>query len=562
MLPKSMKDIASSITSGLTGRPKGVSGHLDRQRGPLSFLTWAFFLATFLKMEQVLGGPAQAHGADASGGDHLHSGTDGGVQTGAGKVYLSSLGLDGHSAENIFAQSQHAAQHLAATHAEAAVGAQLHQVILPTAISAGALSVVASFDGAATRAPDAPGDTTGVPTDAPPGDHAPISLPLTPVGDPLPVIDHVVEAVSNLPTLIADPLAPVLAAVDDLVSDLPQKVVDFASTAVDGVGHVVDGLPSLVAVVADPLAPVLAAVDDLVSDLPQKVVDFASTAIDGVGHVVDGLPSLVAVIGDPAAPVLAAVDDLVSDLPQKVVDVASTAVDGVGHVVDGLPSLVAVVADPVLSITGDGGGHLLQPIDAIATTVMDGLGSVTASLTHIDALDGIGIGGGISDAASDILHLAQPAPIFDGSAYSPPDLAALPAIADLGEVLTPVASATGSALPHIVDTALSDIGISAGGSLSFTTSHIASTDDFGAAASSYSQYGIAISGHAFADADLSQTIVGTDDGGLSSIVATALGHGPALSSSEVIAQHADDFALHLPGSASDPTGQHHLSLFG
>lgn len=468
MLPKSMKDIASSITSGLTGRPKGVSGHLDRQRGPLSFLTWAFFLATFLKMEQVLGGPAQAHGADASGGDHLHSGTDGGVQTGAGKVYLSSLGLDGHSAENIFAQSQHAAQHLAATHAEAAVGAQLHQVILPTAISAGALSVVASFDGAATRAPDAPGDTTGVPTDAPPGDHAPISLPLTPVGDPLPVIDHVVEAVSNLPTLIADPLAPVLAAVDDLVSDLPQKVVD----------------------------------------------------------------------------------------------VASTAVDGVGHVVDGLPSLVAVVADPVLSITGDGGGHLLQPIDAIATTVMDGLGSVTASLTHIDALDGIGIGGGISDAASDILHLAQPAPIFDGSAYSPPDLAALPAIADLGEVLTPVASATGSALPHIVDTALSDIGISAGGSLSFTTSHIASTDDFGAAASSYSQYGIAISGHAFADADLSQTIVGTDDGGLSSIVATALGHGPALSSSEVIAQHADDFALHLPGSASDPTGQHHLSLFG
>lgn len=424
----------------------GMSRRAERQHGTLSFLTWSFFLATFLKMDLGLGGHAIANTADGEASSH--GGSDDAATPasnfGSQAGYTSLQGSDGGDTNHAFVPTPLTVQQVGTDHVDAGFVSPLALAMLPPELAAGSVSAIISSDDAQTS-------NGGIgPDPATPSDGHPPETPVAPVAslpplhvDPSPIVEHVGEIIGGVTAVIPEVTTPVLSIVTSVISDI----------------------------------------GDITASLP-------------------GVNDLTHILGGTVGGILGVVPDILHD--------------GASLDLNGL-----------LGATTSGVVDTVHNVVAQIPTVSDVIPALTASV-------------------SDIVHSLTEAPLTIASSSHTGGL---------------VGASSGSSTPlNLIDTVLSDVGISAGGNLSFTHVQLHTADDFGLSTSGYSQYGIAL--NAQADASVSDAApVAGDDASLSAIVSTALGHGPVTHSQDLGMHSSIDFQLHLLGGSGDSHAQH-LGLFG
>ncbi|MBS0233237.1 MAG: hypothetical protein JSR99_07100 [Proteobacteria bacterium] len=241
--------------------------------------------------------------------------------------------------------------------------------------------------------------------------------------------------------------------------------------------------------------------------------------------------------GEIIQPVQAIVETVTQTVTDVVHDVSAIIGGAVGATTQVLDGVVGAVTHVVTDTLGNAAGSVLSSVDGITHTATAALGTTIEGVTH--AVDHVvpDIVGAIDTTLS---GLTGP-------------------VADLGSVLSAHATSGGSGSSDILHTAMSDLGISSSGSLSFGTEAPDSTSHTdGTSASGYSQFNLAVQ-------DAATTVAApapTDTGGITTIISSALGIGHHATSDAGTSDHSNDTQpTHIP-LVDDPTSNLHHGLFG
>jgi hypothetical protein len=236
------------------------------------------------------------------------------------------------------------------------------------------------------------------------------------------------------------------------------------------------------------------------------------------------LTSAITTVADATANTL-------GDVADTVTHVVGGLIGDATPLVSDLTSTVTTVADTTVHMLGDTVGDVIGDASHTLTGLTD---SVTHSVSASANLDTL-----MSPVTGLLDH--------DGSVGS-----AIPSAAD-----------STNGLHDLLGSTLDSLGVSSSGSLSFAaeTPDTIASRDAGANTSGYSQFNLAISD---ASHDIGATApASTDTGGITTIVANAIGIGPhATDSTSASADHDGDQAtMHLP-LVDDLHSHLHLGLFG
>jgi len=485
----------------------------ERQRGMWSFLTWSFFLANFLTATEIIGGSAHAATADSDHGDASQS--DGGNSYSGGSqpemqhLTLESLpsAQESHAANprvalNPIADGQNAGADLVPVHNIPV--AQPHME--STGGSYGSYSgSSASYNAINNYYSIDSHDTTSttvnnyVNVDS----HDVTNVIHTVVNPVVEVVEHVTEIVT-----------PVINIVDTTVQGATGVVTQVVDTVGEITGNLTSTLGTTVGTVVDTVGGVVGSVDHLAQDLTGTVATTLDTTLGAVTGLVDnGVGSVTSLVDDVANTATHTVGALVGDVAPLASDLTST---------------VTTVADATIHTIGDAVGDVIGNAAQTVTGLTDSvIHSVTASVSF-DTL------------ASPVTSLLD----HDGSP------------------VTSVADST-SGLHDLLGSTLHSLGVSSSGSLSFAaeTPDAIVSNDVAANTPGYSQFNLAVS-DASHDAGVSAP-ASTDTGGITTIVASAIGLGPhTTDSASDSGDHGSDQTLsHLP-LLDDLHSHLHLGLFG
>jgi hypothetical protein len=480
---------------------------LERQRGMWSFLTWSFFLANFLTATEILGGSAHAAIADGDHADTSHSdggnSYSGGSQPDMQHLTLESLppNPENHSAGPKVALNPMADGHNA--------GPDLVAVHVNIPVAQPNLEATAGNYGSYAGSPTSYDTTNNYYSS---DSHDTTSTTINNYVDVdshnvTTVIDNIVNPVVGVVEHATDVVAPVINIVDTTVQGATQVVTD----AVDHVGQIA----------SDALGIVTNVAGDVVGDVLQVAGGVTSSAGDVLGTVTHTVTDLV-------ADSVGTVTPLVSDLTSTATSVADSTIHTVGDAVGNL-----ITSGDI----GDAGNNALSTVDHLTDATVSSLGD-TLSLVHDVAAPA-----SLDTLTSPVTSLLD----HDGSPSSA------------------IASDTGatSGVHDLLGSTLGSLGVSSSGSLSFSSDapDTVASNDAGTSTSGYSQFNLAVSD---ASHDASTSVpVSTDTGGITTIIASAIGIGSHTtnSTSDSVDHASDQQPVHLP--VIDDLHSHlHLGLLG
>lgn len=412
---------ARSRTPG-TQDPRRVVAHVQphKERALWNFLTWSFFLAQILAVEQLLAGQANA------AVNHDPAASD--ISSESAVVELDGMMAD--------------ADEGGMTGEEAAEASRVNQ-------GAEDSRQMMKIDRA---------DEASIVLDAPPQAESQEAVQSEIVSSGQPSVSEEVPAEVVMPVFTADlqpdlidvvggTLDPVLGTIDDIIEALEEIVGDATDPLLGVVG---DGLGAVV----EPLLGTLQNVVKVVGDAGGDVIDIVEAVTEPLlGTVSTVVASLQGTIDGIAEPLL---DGLQGTLPQ-----ALAAITG------DLDDVIDIAVQPVGEIAGLAGTALdvLQsPVDLATSVVGDVLaspGALTFPALASTGLDDLFSGGSYTDynlAIHEPLSLVSASATIDAAISSPAaTVLALASDADADDLLDDLGDDL--PLPHIVTSGLLDSGV-------------------------------------------------------------------------------------------------------
>jgi hypothetical protein len=440
---QSSKLFSSAVTFGENEEAKSESffsrlkefSRSERERGLWSFLTWSFFLASFLTAAEIESGAAHGATADATPLDGHAAGDGSSVLPGTTTSDMQHAVLEPGSVDQ------------ASMPADARVA--MHAINLAT----GALPQLADVD--PLTGAQGPTSTSGA--GYVDGDSGSTSI----TNNYYSSDSHDTTNIINNDYVTIDS--------HDTITTVVNVVNTTVTTVVDEVEHVVDGVVPVVGAIVDPalhaVEPVVAAVGDIVGGATQTVDALLNTTLHTLTSTLTGtVPTLVADVSDTLSgltPVVGTVVDTtlhtvtsaVTDTVPTIVADLGGAVSSVMPVVNGLAEMAPhIVTDTVPTLLSDAGDILHlgtatsavaslvehdNPITSLLTSDAHGDGGTPLDLVH-NVMSGIGASssGSLTFAAAtpEALDAHDNAP--SGHGYAQFNLA-VQGVSDAGSAATP-----------------------------------------------------------------------------------------------------------------------------